>query len=89
MAKNSKRKRARRRGGERSTPRALVRDVVEEARGRAAEAGDPATAPERVAAIVAEDFDGMPAPLGFVQVLAEWDSRGRWLNGWARLRAGA
>jgi tetratricopeptide (TPR) repeat protein len=78
MAKNSKRKRARRRRGERDTERgtgrALVREVVEEARGRAAEAGDPATAPERVAAIVAEDFDGMPAPLGFVQLLVERDS---------------
>lgn len=76
MAKRPKRKRARRRRGggtrgERVSERVLIEGVVGEIRRRATEAQDPATPPDRVAAIVAEDFDGMPAPLGLVRMLAE------------------
>ncbi|MHB1538181.1 MAG: hypothetical protein ACYCUM_12940 [Solirubrobacteraceae bacterium] len=83
MAKKSKRRRARRRpgggasrGGQ-ASERALVREAVAEIRRRAGEAHDPATPPERVAAILAAEFDGMPAPHCFVRVLAERGSRER------------
>jgi len=61
----------------RASERALIEGVVGEIRRRAAEAHDPATPPDRIAAIVAKDFDGMPTPLGLVRALAERGSRER------------
>lgn len=46
-----------------------MRRILERYAERARAAQDPATPPERAAAILVEDFDGMPAPPGLVETL--------------------
>lgn len=50
---------------------AELRSQAAEIRARASEAQSPDTPSERVAAILVEDFEGMPAPVDFTDVLAE------------------
>ena len=84
MAKKPKRKRRspsqRRSGGppRRHNPAAAASEVeaefaraIDEMQARAVEAQSPATSPERVAALLVEDFEGLPSPVGFAQLLAE------------------
>lgn len=85
MAKKSKRRRARKRSGRQpgggrassSSERALIDETVLAVRRRIEELRDPATSPARVAALLAETFDGVPVPHGYVQMLAERSSAER------------
>ncbi|HLI61428.1 MAG TPA: hypothetical protein VKV21_17360 [Solirubrobacteraceae bacterium] len=79
MARSSRRKRATRRrrpGGHpatasRSAAERELEALLEQMRARAIEAQASETPVERVAEIVVEDFEEMPSPVGFVQVLTE------------------
>jgi hypothetical protein len=77
MAKKSKRKQAKKRkrpGGNPATRSPAEREfeaALDTIRRRAAEAQAPGTPPQRVAEIVAEDFEGLPSPVGLVDVLVE------------------
>lgn len=83
MAKRSKRRRAGRRPGAgagrggQGSERAPVEEATSEISRRVGELRDPATPPARVAALLAETFEGTPAPHGYVQVLAERGSAER------------
>ncbi len=54
-----------------------IERVAAEIRRRATEAHSPDTPPERVAAILVEDFEGLPSPVGFALILQESGSTER------------
>ena len=54
-------------------PDAELEHAIEEMQRHAAEAQSPETRPGRVAALMVEDFEGLPSPVGFAQLLAEQD----------------
>jgi len=84
----SKRKRQRNRGPRGNQPRGAPRErlsaaereferAVAEMKRRAQEAHSPDTPPEPVAAMLVEDFENLPSPVGFAQTLQSQGAGGR------------